>query len=225
MINSSLNPPTTCHAFTFTLPKHDTLATIARTRLDSSVPHRSHSHVKYNSITSTQEDTHMSVHDSAPPSNVRNMSSATELTFYGVTMTVWTYAGHERSIALKKLKEHRERVKNGTMDSLRSDPQQILTKMSTSSSQYTHGKSKTQNNGKKPRTSMPWGMSRGLSDGEVTASETEAGVSDSDFDGPLGRRAMFRGVSAALDSRGSGIDSLPEDAAVVFDDAGECGDD
>lgn len=207
MINSTLCPPTTCHAFTFTLPKHDTLATIARTKLDSAVNNHSKA-VNYNAMLSP-EDTTMSfvgAESSEAMGGMRNMARSTELTFHGVTLTVWTHADRERGSSLKRLKERRERIKNGLPDS-------------SMRSNTPVGRAATEKpKSGKQRTSLPWGLSRKSSVGEMSASETETGMIDSDLEGPLGRRQMR---NAMFDSRGSIIESLADDTARVFDDGGD----
>lgn len=207
MINSTLCPPTTCHAFTFTLPKHDTLATVARTKMDNVLANNPKA-VNYNAMLAP-EDTTMSytVGDTSEVmGGMRNMSRTTELTFYGVTLTVWAHADRERGSSLKRLKERRERIKNGLPDSsLRSI------------TPYGRAATEKQNGGKK-RTSIPWGLSKKGSVGEMSASETETGMSDSDFEGPLSRRTIRAGM---FDSRGSVIDSIADDTARVFEDGGD----
>ena len=164
----------------------------------------------YNSMLSTNgsENTQNSISETpATAANMRNMSSANELSFYGVTLTVWTHADRKRAVALKALKEHREKFKTGVMDSLRSNPALIMNKAAT----------ERLGTGRR-RSILPWKLSRKASEGDMTASETEGGMSDSDLEGPLGRRAL-RGIFGG--SKASIVESLPEDAAAVFDDGGD----
>lgn len=210
MINSTLCPPTTSHAFSFTLPKHDTLATVARTRLDGtlnpSVTTFGHP-VDYAAYLAPDEISQMT---SGPEhglmTGARNMSAATELTFYGITLTVWTHADKHRGRALKHLKAQRERVARGGLpETLRMDS---LPRAAT----------ERVGQGKK-RTSLPWGLSRKGSVDNASASETETGMSDSDLDGlgPPGARSLRNALS---ESR-SVVESLPDESGPVIEDGGD----
>ncbi|OCF45755.1 hypothetical protein I317_00243 [Kwoniella heveanensis CBS 569] len=203
VVNSTLSPPTTCHAFTFTIPRHDTLAAIARTRLDSAVSGLPNT---YSMMSAADEqgflDPNFPVSANGKP-NVRSIASAMELTFYGVTLTVWTHADRDRALQLKAIKMRAERVKLG-QGSLNSINPLTQRKGSTAPSEYKGTK----------RTSLQYMMSRDHSEGDVTASETETGMSDSDLEGPLGRRGM-----RVLSDRLSTVDSVPEDAAAPYDEA------
>ncbi|WVF69649.1 hypothetical protein IAT40_004428 [Kwoniella sp. CBS 6097] len=186
VVNSTLSPPTTCHAFTFTIPRHDTLAAIARTRLDSAV--------------SDMPNTYSMIQ------NVRSMASATELTFYGVTLTVWTHADKDRALQLKAIKMRAERAKLG-QGSLNSINPLTQRKGSTAPSEHKKGTK---------RTSLQYMMGKNQSEGDITASETETGMSDSDLEGPLGRRGL-----RVLSDRLSTVDSVSEDAAAAYDEASD----
>ena len=200
IVNSTLCPPATCHSFTFTIPKHDSLAAIARTRLDSDLDRLARHDPSFNpseTMLNADESTVLSITDANPEGlSVRNMSAATELTFHGVTLTVWTHADGERAQALKRIKERKEKGK--FVDSLRSNvpPTPTMDKVPS-----------------RRRTSLPWGRSKKHSESEMTGSEAEVGLSDSDFEGVLRRRNVGSKVSVG--------DSIAEDADAVFDDGGD----
>jgi hypothetical protein len=166
--------------------------------------------VNYNAMLAPEETT-MSFMETTMGegiSGMRNMARSTELTFHGVTLTVWTHADKERGACLKRLKERRERIKNGLPDhSLRSHTPAARA-------------ATVQANGSKRRTSLPWGMSKKGSTGETSGSETETGMSESDFEMPLGRRQV-QVKQSGYDSRGSVIESIQDDTARVFDDGGD----
>ncbi|WVQ98203.1 hypothetical protein IAU59_005325 [Kwoniella sp. CBS 9459] len=205
VVNSTLSPPTTCHAFTFTIPRHDTLAAIARTRLDSAVSGMPNT---YSMLSTADEqgflDPNVTMSANGKP-NVRSMKSATELVFYGVTLTVWTHADKDRALQLKTIKMRAERAKLG-QGSLSSINPLTQRKGSTAPSEHRGTK----------RGSLQYLMGKNQSEGDMTASETETGMSDSDLEGPLGRRGM-RGLSDRL----STVDSVPEDAAAAYDEASD----
>ncbi|ORY21289.1 AEX-3 domain-domain-containing protein [Naematelia encephala] len=198
IVNSTLAPPTTCHAFTFTIPRHDTLAAVARSRLDSataSLP--AVESYRYDSMVSNGDESSV-----APPlgvsAGVRNMTTATDLMYHGVTLTVWTHADHDRAQILKELKLRVERGKNG-LDTLTSNPL-VMPQGTTAESRR--------------RSSMPWGKQN---DATETDGETETGMSDADFDGPMGSKNT-RGV---LGDTLTTAESMPEDAAALFEDGGD----
>lgn len=187
MINSTLCPPSHCHSFTFSIPKHDTLATVARTRMQSSLS-GGNRNGNYKNLLEPDDPTQSTSYVDTALDGKRNMSASSDLVFYGVTLTIYTPAERDRSYYLKKLKERRERAQNGHMvDSLRS---RTPVGRAQTERQATKG-----NN----RASMPWGMSRKASVGDYTASETEAAMSDSDFEGG---------------GRGSVVGSMPDDALI-----------
>lgn len=160
--------------------------------------------VDYNALLSPEESTQISlVPDGGDMRGIRNMSSATELTFYGITLTVWTHADKNRARALKHLKTQKERMAQGAIpETLRLAhlPKAVTERMGS---------------GKK-RTSLPWGLSRNASVDNASASETETGMSDSDLDGPLGRRSMrntFNDTTSVIESC--------DDAGGIIDEGGD----
>ncbi|WWC59598.1 uncharacterized protein I303_102156 [Kwoniella dejecticola CBS 10117] len=212
VVNSTLSPPTTCHAFTFTIPRHDTLAAIARTRLDSAVSGTLNTYSMLSAI-DEQGNLDPSLHLQARGNpNVRNTASATELTFYGVTLTVWTHADRDRAVQLKTIKMRAERAKLG---------QGSLNSINPLAQQKRNGSTAPSETGKKgtKRESLHYMMGKNQSEGDITGtSETETGMSDSDLEGPLGRR----GIRATMQSdRLSTVDSVPEDAAAAYDEASD----
>ena len=114
MINSTLCPPSHCHSFTFSIPKHDTLAAVARTRLQSSLS-GGNKNGNYQNLLQPEPDTDLDPSQSTTyidtaVDSKRNMSTSAELVFHGVTLTIYTPAEKDRSYYLKKLKERRERA-------------------------------------------------------------------------------------------------------------------
>ena len=200
VVNSTLAPPATCHSFSFTIPKHDTLAAIARTRLDSSIQHN----LESNYSTVGIDDSMLESSASAQ----RNMSAATELTFYGVTLTVWTHADPTKVSTLRSIKDNREKIKAGGMDSLRSHL--AKSKVSTMSTERLLAG--------KWRSSLPWGLSRQPSEAEFTGSETEAGMSDSDFEAQGKRRIKKHLKHSSVSSM---TDDWPDETPPVFEDGGD----
>jgi hypothetical protein len=188
IINHSLQPPTTCHAFTFTIPKHDTLAAIARARLDSR---------NANTTTLLTQQSTLAPDDAAQSSlteadpglaTARNLSASTDLTFYGITLTVWTHADKDKGKILRWLRARKEGGSNGHFDSLRSN-----------STLKARAQAERVDVGKK-KSSIPWGLSRKGSHNDMSVSETETGMSDSDFEGPSRGRAESQGNSSVLNS-------------------------
>ncbi|WWC68082.1 uncharacterized protein I206_102001 [Kwoniella pini CBS 10737] len=212
VINSTLSPPTTCHAFKFTIPRHDTLAAIARTRLDSAVSGNINTYSMLSAI-DEQGNLDPSLHLQARGNpNVRNTASATELTFYGVTLTVWTHADRDRAVQLKSIKMRAERAKLG---------QGSLNSINPLVQQRRNGSTAPSESGKKgtKRGSLHYMMGKNQSEGDVTGtSETETGMSDSDLEGPLGRRGIRNTIQG---DRLSTVDSVPEDAAAAYDEASD----
>ncbi|WWD00736.1 hypothetical protein V866_007671 [Kwoniella sp. B9012] len=215
VVNSTLSPPTTCHAFTFTIPRHDTLAAIARTRLDSAVSGAPNTLSMLSAIDEYGNfDPSLHLQARGNP-NVRNSNSAsaTELTFHGVTLTVWTHADRDRAVQLKTIKMRADRAKlgQGSLNSINPLAQQQR-KGSTAASENKKGGTK--------RGSLQYMMGRNQSEGDITGtSETETGMSDSDLEGPLGRRAMIRNTMNS--DRLSTVDSVPEDVAAAYDEASD----
>lgn len=140
--------------------------------------------------------------DGGEMKGLRNMSSATELTFYGITLTVWTHADKTRAHALKHLKTQKERMTRGAL------PETLRL------AQLPRAITERVGSGKK-RTGLPWGLSRKGSLDNMSASETETGMSDSDLEGPLGRRSMRH----TLHETTSVIDSCDEGG--IIDEGGD----
>lgn len=209
MINSTLCPPSHCHSFTFSIPKHDTLAAVARTRLQSSLS-GGNKNGNYQNLLQTEPDTDLDPSQSTTyidtaVDSKRNMSTSAELVFHGVTLTIYTPAEKDRSYYLKKLKERRERAQNGQMgDSLRSRPR---TPVPQAGVQLRAQTDRPAPKGKS-RAAMPWGVARKASVGEYSASETEGAMSDSDFEG------VGIGRSSAVGSAGD--EALVDDGGDVF---------
>ncbi|WVW78297.1 hypothetical protein I302_100251 [Kwoniella bestiolae CBS 10118] len=214
VVNSTLSPPTTCHAFTFTIPRHDTLAAIARTRLDSAVSGAPNTFSMLSTV-DEQGNLDPALHLQARGNpNVRNSASATELTFHGVTLTVWTHADRDRAVQLKSIKMRAERAKLG---------QGSLNSINPLAQAQRKGSTAPSENGKKggtKRGSLQYMMGRNQSEGDIAGtSETETGMSDSDLEGPLGRRGIIRNTMNS--DRLSTVDSVPEDAAAAYDEASD----
>jgi nicotinamide N-methyltransferase len=209
VVNSTLAPPTTCHSFTFTIPKQDTISRLGRTGHNPPTPSPGPSYDAQvygrQSMLSTVDDSPQlppQLQRITPDRTIRNSSSPTEIAYHGVTLTVWTHADPYRSGILKEIKARAQASKN-PLDSLHSTPLPS-----------TLGAKRSNANSMRGKRTLPWGLSRQQSETDMTASETEGGMSDSDMEGPLGRRAM-RGVGLSV------VDCLPEDAAAVFEDGGD----
>lgn len=193
IVNSVLAPPTTCHGFTFTIPRHDTLAAAAREWLEPIVSGPADPSRLADASTASVNKTVASV-------------SASELSFYGVTLTVWTNADKSRALQLKAMKSGSDRIKFGTQYSMSSmDP--------VSSSYHSKGQRKASTTLDKKRTRGFMGhVLRNQNEADITiGSETETGMSDSDMEGPMGRRAGWT-------DRLSVVESVPEDVKAVFDE-------
>ena len=209
MINSTLCPPSHCHSFTFSIPKHDTLAAVARTRLQSSLS-GGNKNGNYQNLLQPEPDTDLDPSQSTTyidtaVDSKRNMSTSAELVFHGVTLTIYTPAEKDRSYYLKKLKERRERAQNGQMgDSLRSRPR---TPVPPAGAQLRAQTDRPAQKGKS-RAAMPWGVARKASVGEYSASDTEGAMSDSDFE------SVGVGRSSAVGSAGD--EALVDDGGDVF---------
>ena len=199
MVNSTLAPPSTCHAFSFTLPRVDTLAAIARTRLDSALPDRPLSELDTTFDTSMMSSTSMPA-QAAPSDLPRASHSATEIQYHGVTLTCWMHVDAVRLPRLKQLKQGKKMASGlGSVASTGGDS--IEQKIS------------------KRRTGMPSKKGGNASEAEGTGSETEAGATDSEMEGPLGRKALKNAMKfnqAAMEDL-----SLPMAEAPVFDEAGD----
>nr|ODN89542.1 hypothetical protein L203_02254 [Cryptococcus depauperatus CBS 7841] len=195
VVNSILAPPTTCHSFAFTIPRHDTLANIARERLGSTFsgfPDSSAAELNQPATTNTSSKIN---------------SSATELVFHGVTLTVWTHADKERALQLKAIKSRSDRLKLGTQNSLNS-----MNPVSPNYQPPGHRKASTTSEKKRPRRSLGRVL-RNQSEADITlGSETETGVSDSDREGALGRRGTGWVEKMSI------VESVPEDVKAVFDE-------
>ncbi|WVN89327.1 uncharacterized protein L203_104549 [Cryptococcus depauperatus CBS 7841] len=134
-------------------------------------------------------------------------SSATELVFHGVTLTVWTHADKERALQLKAIKSRSDRLKLGTQNSLNS-----MNPVSPNYQPPGHRKASTTSEKKRPRRSLGRVL-RNQSEADITlGSETETGVSDSDREGALGRRGTGWVEKMSI------VESVPEDVKAVFDE-------
>ncbi|ODO08610.1 hypothetical protein L198_00341 [Cryptococcus wingfieldii CBS 7118] len=192
VVNSALAPPTTCHAFSFSIPRQDTLAAVARERLGSAV--------------SGMRNASAADLDRPAPVTSKDMTSATELTYYGVTLTVYSHADKDRALQLKVIKTRSERLKLGTQSSLNS-----MNPVSPNYHPPGTRKASTTSDRKRGRRHLG-NLLRNQSEGDVTlGSETETGVSDSDMEGPLSRRRW-------AGDRLSVVESVPEDVRAVFDE-------
>lgn len=206
VVNSTLAPPTTCHAFTFTIPRTDVVSSQVN-GADNMTGISIHSTTNSNPYKTTQYSTLSPTsltHAAARPvtGDIKD-AEVNETTYYGVTMTVWTHADKDRTTTLKECKRNAKRTRSGTLaTSLRHFPNPVTNEA----------------NGQRRRSGLPWktaerGSRTSVTDGDITASETEAAISDSDFDNGMARA---RGISMA--TRASAIDSLPDDAAGMFGD-------
>lgn len=116
VINSPTCPPSTCHTFSFTLPRHDTLAAIARTRLNAQLPPGAKAtDVAYQAgfIDSQVGLDARGYHGSARPEQqykagkAQDNKDSTEIRYYGVTVLTWYHADEKRHEVLKALlKKH-----------------------------------------------------------------------------------------------------------------------
>ncbi|WVR04747.1 hypothetical protein IAU60_001758 [Kwoniella sp. DSM 27419] len=199
VINSTLAPPTTCHAFTFAIPCHDTLSAIARTRLNSQV---SRSVDGGTPLVVGEQGAHGPA--KASLSEVQQVAgSASQLTFHGVTLTVWTHADKERAVQLKTIKTRSERAK--------------MSKTSQGSIGYATQARSSQESGRKAKKRSTLGslgrlMGAGMDSAtDFAASETETGMSDSDLDGGGFGRS----------NRRSTVGSVPEDAVAAYEEASD----
>jgi hypothetical protein len=163
VINSSLHPPATSHCFTFTIPRHDTLATVVRDRLESTLSAPSGPPAE--SFLSTFDGQSSFIPSAGTRDNVRNLTTATELTFHGVTLTVWQHAGKSFT---RQLKAIREQLRQGDArsDGVVAGP--VVPELPTSRG----GKSKKQKHGK-------FGWAVGQTDTEMSD------VAESEFDSPF----------------------------------------
>lgn len=204
VLNSTLAPLATSHSFSFTIPRVDKLADVARSRLNGSMPpaggHRgAHDHLQ--SIMAADDSLGLT----SPPSvnNMRVLTNASEITFYGVTITIWSHADPARGKLLARIKQRAEHGKTG-IDSLMANPL-----LDASRPASVSNSTRSRNKGKR-RTSLPW-MNK--SAGETEPSEVE-GMSDSDFEG--GKRTM-RGLFLGS-SNAPFVQSVPEDEPIVFEE-------
>lgn len=196
IVNSVLAPPATFHAFTFTIPRHDTLAAAAaraRERLESTVS----GPVDFNRFADASSST---------ATVNKAVASAPELSFYGVTLTVWTHADKNRAVQLKAMKSRSDRIELGAQNSLNA-----MNPVSPSYHRAGQRKASTTPDKKGTRRSLGHVL-RNQSEADTTiGSETETGMSDSDMEGPTDRR---RGWMDRL----SVVESVPEDVKAVFDE-------
>ncbi len=117
-------------------------------------------------------------------------SSNRDITFHGVTLTVWTHAESTRAATLKAVKARMNDSKTG-FDSLRSNP--VIPPRSTSQ-----------------RSAMPWAMHSAASETDL-ASEI---LSESEADGPLERR-MMAGIVAG-DFQTDDMTGILNDGGEIF---------
>ena len=113
VINSPTCPPSTCHTFSFTLPRQDTLAAIARTRVNAKLPP---------GVDATQAafqsgfmDSQVGLdprgyHGSAKPepnfkqgAEAKGARDAADIRYYGVTVLTWYHADEKRHEALERI--------------------------------------------------------------------------------------------------------------------------
>ena len=196
IVNHSLQPPTTCHAFTFTIPKHDTLTAVAGARIDTQ--NANTTALLTQQIATSPEDAAQSTLTEADLglATARNLSASTDLTFYGMALTVWIHADKDKGKILRWLRARKESRSDGRLDSLRS--------ISTLKPRVHTDKAGSG----KGRTSITWRLSRKGSHTDMSASETETGMSDSDFEG------HSRGRARPYESRNSGIDSVIDEGVL-----------
>nr|XP_031858204.1 uncharacterized protein CI109_006347 [Kwoniella shandongensis]KAA5525276.1 hypothetical protein CI109_006347 [Kwoniella shandongensis] len=200
VVNSTLSPPTTCHAFTFTIPRHDTLAADGRSRLDSAISLGGGLPNNYSTLSANEAGLLRHPGIGGPNGLTKPTTSKTNtITFYGVTLTVWTHADRDRSIQLKGIKTRYERAKLA-QDSLHS----MGRKASTTPRGGAGGREKR-------RTSLGFLMGRNRSESDF---ETETGMSDSDLEGGPMRRS-------GKGDRLSTVDSVTEDVAMAFDESSD----
>ena len=201
MVNSTLAPATTCHAFNFTVPRYDNLASASNASLTTPAAHVTYGtpHSYASPITTTDDQTDQS----RTRENVRTLTSAAVINFYGVTLTVWTHADSTRTAMLKAVKARSKQTRSG-FGSLRSDPV-VLPRSAT-----------TADNGTRRRDPLPWTMGGTASETDFTGTETETGLSESDPE-TTNRRGP-RGIYGKMPSA---VDSILEETAAVLDDAGD----
>jgi len=114
VINAPTAPADTCHTFTFTLPRHDTLSAIARTRLGAKIPPgTTPAQVAFNSgyMDSQLHLNARGFHGSARPDDLLNSTASTrairesaEIQYYGVTVLTWYHADEKRHDALMRIR-------------------------------------------------------------------------------------------------------------------------
>ena len=125
--------------------------------------------------------------------HVRSLGSATDITYYGVTLTVWTHADRGRATTLKTLKSRNAGNRPG-VESLKTTPVMPLREKARS-------------------TSVPWTM---------PDAESEAGMASYIVDDSLldveRERSMLRPM---LPVRSSDVDLFVEDTRPVFQDDGD----
>lgn len=197
MINHALQPPTTCHAFTFTIPKHDTLAAVARTPFDNGNANTAALLNQQSTLSPEGAAQSMLTQPDLGLATARNLSATSELTFHGMTLTVWTHADKDKGKILRWLRARKQGRANGRLDSLRSN-----------STLKPRAQAEKADNGKR-RGPIPWALSRKGSHTDMSASETDMGMSDSDLEGPSRRRS-----DRPDDSRNSLIDSVVDDGVL-----------
>ncbi|EIW71142.1 hypothetical protein TREMEDRAFT_27360, partial [Tremella mesenterica DSM 1558] len=206
VVNSTLAPTATCHGFSFTLPRHDTLAAIARTRLDSALPAQDgHMDSFYDNSMLSSIDPNASLGQLSTTREVpRGMTSASEIQYHGVTLTCWM---HVDAVRLTRLKQIKKGVK-------------LASGLGSVASSVPGAVGMVEEKLARRRNNMPWMKNSAAgSEAEVTGSETETGATDSEMEGPLGRRAMknaMRNVRTATEDM-----SLPMGDGAEFDDPGD----
>ena len=170
------------------MPRHDYLAFVPKARLHYSVTDPSRV-TDNNNATVTEQ--------SLSSKNIRNLDGGPELSYYGVTLTVWTHADGVRASTLKSIKSGMQKSKTGP-NSLSSDPV------------IPSGGSDT---GTKPRKPLPWGMSGTASETDVS----EIGTNGCDLDGPLSRKAMRH----HLEDQSAVLENVQDEPAGVLQDGGD----
>lgn len=193
VINSPTCPPSTCHTFSFTLPLQDTLATIARTRVNAKLPpgvNATQAAYQAGFIDSQVGLDPRGYHGSAKPEpNFKQAAEAkgardpTDIRYYGVTVLTWYHADEKRHEVLErihnKLGPESELARPASMRSVRSSD--ISLSLLAASADKP----------KRRRLKMPWGTSRTPSEnGQIdTPSEVDTHFTDYEPDkrSPLAR--------------------------------------
>lgn len=130
VLNAPTAPASTCHTFSFTVPRHDTLSAIARTRLGAKLPNgTSPAQAAYNNgfLDSSVHLGARGYHGSAKPQDTldspaaaRAIRESAEIQYYGVTILTWHHADEKRHEALQKLRTNPAGMNAAARASLRS---------------------------------------------------------------------------------------------------------